>query len=339
VLDSANKVLGTADVPYSRFSYKEKWVDLAFAQPVLVTNPDETMTIALDPEAHQTKGIYFHYNKDPQVSHSFAGTVAKGYELVADREWMIRAYFAPAAAGTGAAGRTEAAAEAGPPRIVATSPTAGATDVDPATTRIAVTFDRDMGRGFSWTGGGGPEYPPPPPGSKPQWLDKRTCVLPATLEGARFYRVGINSTSFQNFSSADGVPALASAIYFTTRGASEELKARVAAPKLVTLEPPNGAASVDPALTEIRATFSTAMGGGFSWVGGGDDFPEIPKGMGARWSEDKKTCILPVRLKPNWTYHLGLNNPAFTNFTSEVGVPLEPVEYTFTTAGAPGTAP
>ena len=68
----------------------------------------------------------------------------------------------------------------------------------PRSTEITVTFDQEMGGGMSWTGGG-PEFPPSPEGQKAQWRDKRTCVLPVKLEAGHFYRVGINSTSYQNF--------------------------------------------------------------------------------------------------------------------------------------------
>jgi len=77
----------------------------------------------------------------------------------------------------------------GPPRIVSATPAAGATEVDPATSEIVVTFDRDMGRGFSWTGGG-PDYPPTAAGRKPHWRDARTAVLPVKLEAGHYYRVG-----------------------------------------------------------------------------------------------------------------------------------------------------
>src|SRR5678809_1125762 len=68
----------------------------------------------------------------------------------------------------------------GVPRIVATTPKIGETDVSPTLTEITVTFDRDMDKGFSWTGSG-PEYPPLQDGKKPQWRDPRTCVLPVKL--------------------------------------------------------------------------------------------------------------------------------------------------------------
>jgi hypothetical protein len=222
-----------------------------------------------------------------------------------------------------------------PPRIVATSPVIGATEVDPGVTEITVTFNQEMGGGMSWTGGG-PEFPPSPGGQKAQWRDTRTCVLPVKLEAGHYYRVGINSTSYQNFSSAHGLAARPSAIYFTTQGASDTLKARTLVPQAVRFEPYNGALNVSPAVTELRATFSVPMGGGCSWCtvsDDGADFPKGPEGKRVYWTEDKLTCVLPVELKPGMTYRLSLNSPDHKNFQSDGGVPIEPVEYTFKTSG------
>ena len=218
----------------------------------------------------------------------------------------------------------------GPPRIVATTPTVGATNVAPTTSEIVVTFDRDMARGFSWTGGGS-NYPPIAEGQKPQWRDTRTAVLPVKLEPGHYYRVGINSKSHRNFRSAAGVPALPSAIYFTTLGASGEVTAKTQKPVVVEMRPANGAGTVDPRTTELRVTFSVPMGGGCSWTGGGSDYPVVPKGEGAHWTEDQRTCVLPVRLEPNHQYRLGLNSPSHNNFQSDASVPLDPVIYTFRT--------
>jgi hypothetical protein len=187
-----------------------------------------------------------------------------------------------------------------------------------------------MGAGFSWTGGG-PDYPPTPAGQKASWRDPRTCVLPVKLEAGRYYRVGINSTSYQNFRSAAGVPTRPAAVYFTTRGASEELKRKVQVPMIVGLIPKNGTQDVDPSLAEIRVTFNVPMGGGFSWTGGGENYPTIPEGKKPFWTEDKKTCVLPVQLKPGWEYRLGLNSPSHKNFQSAGGVPLQPVVLNFKT--------
>ena len=222
------------------------------------------------------------------------------------------------------------AANEGSPRIVAMAPAAGATDVDPATREIVVTFDRDMAPGFSWTGGG-PDYPPIPENQRPYWRDVRTAVLPVSLAAGRYYRVGINSKSYRNFHSAAGVPARPAAVYFTTRGASPELEAQVYKPVVTDMRPANGATAVDPRTTELRVTFSVPMGGGFSWTGGGEEYPPIPEGQGPAWMADGHTCILPVRLEPNRQYRLGLNSPSHRNFQSAAGVPLDPILYTFRT--------
>ena len=216
------------------------------------------------------------------------------------------------------------------PHIIATSPIVGATDVDPAITEITVTFDRDMGGGFSWTGGG-PDFPTSPEGTKAHWRDKRTCVFPVKLAPGKYYRVGINSKSYQNFRGANGFSAKPSAIYFTTKGASSALKSKIQKPMVVSMSPANGARDVDPGTKELRITFSVPMGGGFSWTGGGPQFPAIPEGKRPFWTEDKKTCVLPVALKPAWDYRLGLNSPSHKNFSSAAGVPLDMVEYKFST--------
>jgi len=228
-----------------------------------------------------------------------------------------------------------AAPDDGVPKIVATSPVIGSTDVDPSLSEITVTFDRDMAGGFSWTGGG-PDYPAMREGAKANWRDKRTCVLPVKLEAARYYRVGINSKSYQNFKSAAGVATLPSAIYFTTSGASEELKARTIIPRIVALMPANGDQFVNPGLSELRVTFDVAMGGGFSWCSVDDEGTDYPKGPGGKrpyWTEDQRTCVLPVELQPGKTYRLSLNCAGANNFQSAAGVPIEPMQYSFKTSG------
>lgn len=216
------------------------------------------------------------------------------------------------------------------PRVVATNPPAGATDVDPNLKYISVAFDQDMQQGFSFTGGG-PEFPKVPQGERPTWKDRQTCVLPVRLEKGRYYRVGINSTSYQNFRSSAGLPVPPSAVFFTTQGASQALKNQVRLPKVVSMTPENGAQDVDPSVAEIRVVFDVPMGGGFSWTGGGPTFPQIPGGKKPSWSSDGKTCTLPVELKPGWDYVLGLNSVSHKNFQSKWGVPLKPMVYQFST--------
>ncbi len=245
--------------------------------------------------------------------------------LIHPRHLLLAATLAASIAGS-----LHAFADGEKPRIVSTTPKQDSIDVDPFLTEITVTFDRDMAEGFSWTGGGS-EYPAIPEGQKPRWRSKRTCVLPVDLREGRYYRVGINSPSFRNFKSAEGVPADPSAICFTTKGASQALKLKVMKPKVVSMVPANHQKDVDPGIKELRVTFDVPMGGGCSWTGGGPEFPTVPDGKQASWSSDHKTCTLPVDLKPGTSYRLGLNSPSFRNFRSAAGIPLEPVVYEFKT--------
>ncbi len=216
------------------------------------------------------------------------------------------------------------------PVVVSSQPEVGATNVSVATNEIRVTFDRDMSQGMSWTGGP-PFFPLLRDDAKARWINQRTCVLPVKLERGKFYRVGINAKSFTNFRSVDGEAAQQVAIYFATEGASPEVIALAQKPEIVQLSPSNGADDVDPNLQTLSVTFNMAMGPGMSWAGGGPEFPELPDGLKPTWSEDQRTCTMPVKLQPNKLYRMGLNTPRFKNFQSAAGVPSEPVEYSFKT--------
>lgn len=243
--------------------------------------------------------------------------------------WLCASVALAAFTGAQPGGITSARAQ-GAPRIVSSSPKPGATDVDPGLAEITVTFDQDMEGGMSWTGGG-PEFPPSAPGKRAEWRDKRTCVMPVKLVAGHRYRVGINSQSYRNFRSVAGVSANPTAIVFTTTGATEDQKAGTLPPKIVSMNPANGAQDVSPAITMLSVTFNVPMAEGFSWTSGPDS-PPVPEGRRPYWTKDHKTCVLPVTLKPEASYRLGLNSVSFKNFSSAAGVPLEPVVYTFKTA-------
>jgi beta-lactamase regulating signal transducer with metallopeptidase domain len=216
------------------------------------------------------------------------------------------------------------------PQIVETNPSQGATGVDPGLKEISVTFDRDMEKGMSWTGEP-PLFPTFDKSRQARWIDARTCVLPVKLEKASYYRLGINSSSFRNFRSSDGVATPPSAIYFCTAGASKAIEERMRIPAIVKLEPENGTGDVDPVTSALRVTFDMPMGEGMSWTGGGDKFPRIPEGKKAEWSNDGRTCTLPVSLAPEHDYELGINSLSHINFQNKWGVPVEPVVYKFHT--------
>ena len=140
--------------------------------------------------------------------------------------------------------------------------------------------------------------------------------------------MGLNSLNHKNFASKWGVPLEPLRYEFRTTGEP------IAAPRIMKMVPENGATDVSPALTKIQVIFDQPMAGGFSWTGGGEQFPTIPNGKKPSWSDDRKTCTLPVKLKPNWKYRFGLNSRSFKNFASVDGIPLEPVVYEFQTSPA-----
>jgi hypothetical protein len=94
VLDAQGGKLADAAFPYAKLSYRVGWVDLVFDQPVVLKQPGELVTIAFDPEATRTKGVYFHYQTNAPTSHSLAGRAGDGFKELSDREWMMRACFA-----------------------------------------------------------------------------------------------------------------------------------------------------------------------------------------------------------------------------------------------------
>jgi beta-lactamase regulating signal transducer with metallopeptidase domain len=157
----------------------------------------------------------------------------------------------------GTKAKSKASAEADKeavPHIVKSIPAQGATGVDPGINEIAVTFDRDMGKGMSWTGGP-PLFPPTDDSREARWTDARTCVLPVKLAKGAFYRLGINSTSHLNFRDAGGTPAACSVIAFATAGANDALERRVRLPKIVALSPKNGSTSTPKRpCCELRST-------------------------------------------------------------------------------------
>ena len=95
--------------------------------------------------------------------------------------------------------------------------------------------------------------------------------------------------------------------------------------------PANGAADVNPGLTEIRVTFDRPMKDrSWSMCGGG---PHCPEGTGKPYyNTERTTWTIPVQLKPDWDYKFSLNCETYDGFRSEEGTPLEPTLISFRTA-------
>ena len=100
--------------------------------------------------------------------------------------------------------------------------------------------------------------------------------------------------------------------------------------------PMAGGAGVDPALTEIRATYSKPMqDGSWSWsIWNEENYPET---IGEpRYLSDGCTCVLPVNLKPDKVLRHLANNGKFKRFTDTNGKPAVPYLLTFRTGTSTG---
>jgi hypothetical protein len=113
---------------------------------------------------------------------------------------------------------------------------------------------------------------------------------------------------------------------------ADDLTLKTAPPVVVKSVPEAGAAEVDPKLTEIKVTFSKEMrDGSWSWaMHSKESFPTMdgkPK-----YLEDKRTCVLPVKLEPGKTYAIWVNSgDKFTNFKDADGRPSVPFLLVFET--------
>jgi RNA polymerase sigma-70 factor (ECF subfamily) len=91
-------------------------------------------------------------------------------------------------------------------------------------------------------------------------------------------------------------------------------------PVVVRTFPQAGDTQVDAAaVTEIRVTFSKDMTDkSWSWSQISDE--SFPKTSGKpHYDQDRRTCILPVKLEPGKTYVLWLNPPKFQGFRDVEG--------------------
>jgi archaellin len=100
---------------------------------------------------------------------------------------------------------------------------------------------------------------------------------------------------------------------------AEDISLETARPVIIKSTPEAGADGVDPSTTQISVTFSKNMqGGSWSWcVLSKATYPgtgETPK-----YLENKRTCVLPVKLQPGKTYAVWINSDNFHDFKDTRG--------------------
>ncbi len=108
-----------------------------------------------------------------------------------------------------------------PPVVLSVEPKVGATDVDPDTKEIRVTFSKKMtDKSWSWPTGNKYAAPKVAGGTIHFEPDGRTCVMPVKLQPGKTYVIGVNSERFRGFQDTQGHPALPYLLVFRTKAAA-----------------------------------------------------------------------------------------------------------------------
>lgn len=101
--------------------------------------------------------------------------------------------------------------------------------------------------------------------------------------------------------------------------------------------PQSGDLKVDPKLKEISVTFSKDMltDNMWSWcLWSKDTFPELDKSRKVSYLNDKRTCVLPVKLQADKTYVIWINTQRFNSFRDTGNIPAIPYLLVFKTDAA-----
>jgi len=113
--------------------------------------------------------------------------------------------------------------------------------------------------------------------------------------------------------------------------AADDVSLKEVPPVVVKTVPEAGADGVDAAVAEIKVTFSKEMKDA-SWSWSTLSKESFPEASGKpHYLPDKRTCVLPVRLKPNTTYAIWLNSERFGNFKDAAGQSAVPYLLVFKT--------
>ena len=119
-------------------------------------------------------------------------------------------------------------------------------------------------------------------------------------------------------------------VAFFNEPAAEAQAAAARAPKVVAISPANGARDVDPAIAELVITFDRPMRDG-SWAIVQVENGKLPDFGRPAYDAERRVLRVPMKLAPGTAYRFFLNAGRFNAFASAEGVPLEPVEVTFST--------
>ena len=105
-------------------------------------------------------------------------------------------------------------------------------------------------------------------------------------------------------------------------------------PSVIKTVPTCGDTMVPASTTHIKVTFSKDMMTKQMWswcMHSPSTFPEISNKNGIKYLADKRTCVLPVKLEPNKTYAIWINNQKSNSFRDASGHPSIPYLLVFKT--------
>ncbi len=128
--------------------------------------------------------------------------------------------------------------------------------------------------------------------------------------------------------------ALSLMLLFNVSAAEEKLEVNVVTmpPVVIKTFPVAGDTEVDPDIKEVRVTFSKNMRTEKMWSFvkiSNNTYPEITGDV--KYMEDKRTCVLPVKLEPGKTYVIWFNTEKFNSFRDINNFPSIPYLLVFQT--------
>jgi len=113
---------------------------------------------------------------------------------------------------------------------------------------------------------------------------------------------------------------------------AEKLTLESLSPVVISSVPVAGNTTVDSSTTEIRVTFSKDMKTNKMWSVvqlGKSSFPQITGAV--RFLKDSRTFVIPVKLKENTVYALGINSKTMHGFKGKNGKTAQPYLLSFKT--------
>jgi hypothetical protein len=220
-----------------------------------------------------------------------------------------------------------------PLKLVSTSPTFWATNVNPVAQKtISLTFDQRLrGKLTDWIG---LDVLSPPSDFQTTFSpDQMSCSIAVRLDPGKVYICALNGRGLPGvgFQTEKGLGLPPSFLVFQTAGTP---KPEDAPPLVVRSMPANADQQVDPAKTKaIVLTFDRPMQTakqGLHLFENNNPIDISKSRLG--YSADGRTFTLYYDFKPSTPYRVALNNNNDIGFSSATRVPLWPVQLTFATA-------